>query len=157
MPNMSCITTNGRSHILDSTSDPVQIPYVWTYIPNVHQGTVHRGIKPHIWTYTHVLYYNKWQVTYTAQCKWSCTNRICQSLNLYSMEHRRKRGDMIQAYTILHKIDRIDPSNFFTQSKYKGTRNDNMKLFKPRFESELRKHAFSQRIIELRVLSHFQG
>ncbi len=33
-----------------------------------------------------------------------------QSLNLYSMEYRRKRGDMIQAYTILKKIDRIDPS-----------------------------------------------
>ncbi len=42
----------------------------------------------------------------------------------------------------------MDPSNFFTQSKYKGTRHHNMKLFKPRFESELRKHAFSQRIIE---------
>ncbi len=55
---------------------------------------------------------------------------------------------MIQAYTILHKIDRIDPSNFFYQAKYKGTRNHNMKLFKPLFKSELRNHAFSQRIIE---------
>ncbi len=49
---------------------------------------------------------------------------------------------------VLHKIDRIDPSNYFTQAKYKVTRNHNMKLFKPRFESELRKHAFSQRTIE---------
>ncbi len=70
-----------------------------------------------------------------------------QSLNLYSMEYRRKQGDKIQAYKILHKIDRKNPTNFFTQAKYKGTRNHNMKLFKPRFESELRKHAFSQRII----------
>ncbi len=31
---------------------------------------------------------------------------------------------------------------------YKGTRSHNMKLIKPQFESELRKHAFSQRIID---------
>ncbi len=53
-----------------------------------------------------------------------------QSLNLYLMEYRRKRGDMIQAYKILKKIDRIDPSKFFTQMKYKGTRSHSMKLFK---------------------------
>ncbi len=54
-----------------------------------------------------------------------------QSLSLYSMEYRRKRGDVTQAYKILHKIDNIDPNNFFTQATYKGTRNQNMKLFKP--------------------------
>ncbi len=67
-----------------------------------------------------------------------------QSLNLYSMEYRRKRGDMIQVYTLLKQIDRIGPSKFFIQTKYKGTRSNTMKLFKPRFESELRRHAFSQ-------------
>ncbi len=46
---------------------------------------------------------------------------------------------MIQAYKILKKIDRIDLSKFFTQTKYKGTMNHSMKL---------RKHAFSQRIID---------
>ncbi len=71
-----------------------------------------------------------------------------QSLNLYSMEYRRKWGDMIQVYKILKKIDRIDPSKFFIHTKYKGTRSHNMKLFKPQFESELRRHAFSQRIID---------
>ncbi len=60
----------------------------------------------------------------------------------------RKRRDMIQAYKILHQIDWIDTSNFFTQAKYKGTRSHNMKIFKPRFELELRKHAFSQTIKE---------
>ncbi len=71
-----------------------------------------------------------------------------QSLNVYSMEYRRKGGDMIQAYKILKKIERIDPSNFFIQTKYKRTRSQSMKLFKPRFESELRRHAFSQRITD---------
>ncbi len=73
-----------------------------------------------------------------------------QCLNLYSMEYIIKKGDMIQAYEILKKIDRIDPSKFFTETKYKGTRNHSMKLFKPRFESELRRYAFSQRIIDYR-------
>ncbi len=54
-----------------------------------------------------------------------------QSLNLYSMEYRRKRGDMIQANTILKKIDRIDPCKFFIQIKNKGTRSHSLKLFKP--------------------------
>ncbi len=75
-------------------------------------------------------------------------SRKTSELKLDSIEYRRKRGDMIQAYKILHKIDRIDSSNFFTQTKCKGTRNHKMKLFKPRFELEWRKHAFSQRIIE---------
>ncbi len=55
---------------------------------------------------------------------------------------------MIQAYIILKKIDKIDPSKFFIQTKYKGTRNHSMKLFKSRFEFKLRRHAFSQRIID---------
>ncbi len=64
------------------------------------------------------------------------------------MEYRRKRGDMIQAFKILQKMYRIARTKFFTQAIYNGTRNHNMKLFKPHFESELRKHAFSQRMID---------
>ncbi len=51
-----------------------------------------------------------------------------QSLNWYSMEYGRKRGDMIQAFKILY---RIDPRKFFIQAIYKGTRSHNMELFKP--------------------------
>ncbi len=31
-----------------------------------------------------------------------------QRLNVHSMEYRRKRGDMIQTFKILHKIDIIN-------------------------------------------------
>ncbi len=55
---------------------------------------------------------------------------------------------MIQAFNILQNIDRIGPSKFFAQAVYKGTRSHNMNLFKPQFQSELRKHAFSQRITD---------
>ncbi len=68
----------------------------------------------------------------------TCTN--------WNTEEKEKTN--IQAYNILHKIDKIDPSNFYTQTKYEGTRSHSMKIFKPWFESELRKYAFSQRIIE---------
>ncbi len=71
-----------------------------------------------------------------------------QSLKLYSMEYRRRRGDMIQIYKILKDIDRIDSNASFTQAKYKGTTSHSMKLFKPQFKAELRKHAFSQRVID---------
>ncbi len=64
------------------------------------------------------------------------------------MEYRRRRGGMIQIYKILKDIDRIDSNAFFTQAKYKGTRSHSMKLFKPQFEAELRKHAFSLRTID---------
>ncbi len=37
--------------------------------------------------------------------------------------------------------NRIDPSKFFTQTKYKGTRSHSMKLFKLRFQCELGRHA----------------
>ncbi len=56
---------------------------------------------------------------------------------------------MIQTYKILKKIEGTDPSKFFIQTKYKGTRSHSIKLFKPQLESELRRHAFfSQRIID---------
>ncbi len=55
---------------------------------------------------------------------------------------------MIQVYTILKKIDRIDPNKFFIETKYKGVRSHSMKLFKPQFESERRRHTFSQRIMD---------
>jgi hypothetical protein len=69
-------------------------------------------------------------------------------LKLYSMEYRRKRGDMIQVYKLLHDIDRVEKSIFFTMSLYTRTRGHSKKKFKGRCETTLRKHSFSQRIID---------
>jgi hypothetical protein len=44
-----------------------------------------------------------------------------KSLNLYSMEYRRQRGDMIQTYKLLHDIDRVDKKNLFLR----GTEHKN--------------------------------
>ena len=62
-----------------------------------------------------------------------------KELDLYSMEYRRKRGDMIQVYKILNNLDRIDISNFFIQVK-STTRGHCKKLFKKRYEKDIRKY-----------------
>ena len=37
-----------------------------------------------------------------------------RSLGLTSLADRRIRGDMIQVYKILHRVDNVDPANYFT-------------------------------------------
>ena len=68
-------------------------------------------------------------------------------LKLYSMEYRRRRGDMIQVYKILNEMDRLETSNFFTKRE-NITRGHSKKLFKSRFKQEIRRHSFSQRVID---------
>ena len=38
------------------------------------------------------------------------------TLGIPSLEDRRYRGDMIQVYKVLHKIDNVDPANYFTRT-----------------------------------------
>ena len=71
-----------------------------------------------------------------------------KTLKIYSMEYRRKQGDMIQVYKLLHDVDRVEKSIFFTMSLYTGTRGHSKNMFKVRCETTLRKHSFSQRIID---------
>ena len=63
------------------------------------------------------------------------------------MEYRRQRGDMIQVYKISNNLDRIDINNFFVQVK-STTRGHCKKLFKKRYEKDIRKYTFSQRVID---------
>ena len=71
-----------------------------------------------------------------------------QQLNLHSLHYRRKRGDMIQVYKIITEIDRIDQNHFFTPAVHQSTRGHPLKLFKKRARLEMRKHAFSMRIVD---------
>ena len=66
-------------------------------------------------------------------------------MNLYSMEYRRLRGDMIQVYKILHNIDRLDKEELFSLCERTG-RGHSLKLLKKRYEKDTRKYAFSQRV-----------
>ena len=80
-----------------------------------------------------------------------------KALDLPTLAFRRTRGDMIQAYKILHPEIGFDKSlpEFLVKSttcSEKGLRGHNQKLFKPTpglRRSDLRKYSFSQRIIKL--------
>ena len=39
-------------------------------------------------------------------------------LNLTTLEDRRRRGDLIETYRIMHQIDKIDPETMFQQQSY---------------------------------------
>ena len=69
-----------------------------------------------------------------------------RALNLPSLEYRRRRGDMIQVFKIIHGLDRIPSDTFFEHSSA-NTRGHSLKLTKHRCLTKLRQDAFSQRII----------
>ena len=66
---------------------------------------------------------------------------------LISLEKRRVRGDLIQAFKMIKGYDKIDSSKFFEISKEGKTRGHSMKLVKKRSNTDLRKHFFSQRVV----------
>jgi hypothetical protein len=69
-------------------------------------------------------------------------------LNLFSLKRRRLRGDMLQVYKIVYKIDRLDFSLLFKLDVNSlGTRGHSLKLFKNRFRTQLRQHSFSNRVV----------
>ena len=70
-----------------------------------------------------------------------------KELILFSVEYRRLRGDMIQVYKILNKMDRVEPEKFFITCP-SNTRGHSKKLFKQRCKKDVRKYAFSQRVVD---------
>ncbi|CAG2208621.1 unnamed protein product [Mytilus edulis] len=67
-------------------------------------------------------------------------------LKLPSLTHRRRRGDMIQAFKILKGFEDISYERFFTVIST-NTRGHNWKLAKPRCNTSFRLRHFSQRFI----------
>ena len=70
----------------------------------------------------------------------SYTERL-QQLKLFSMDYRRKRGDMIQLFKILNGIENIDAQTMFTFATSQ-TRGHTKKLYKPRCVKGFRQHSF---------------
>ena len=70
------------------------------------------------------------------------------ALNLYSLQLRRERGDLIEVFKILKGLERTDAAQFFTRAT-SDTRGHSLKLFKPRLDKALkcRSDFFSQRVI----------
>jgi len=67
---------------------------------------------------------------------------------LYSLEYRRKRGDMIQVYRIMNGLDNLDYSLFFEPTKREGNRGHPDKVYKKRGNKKLRCDTFSIRVVD---------
>ena len=70
-----------------------------------------------------------------------------KELGLPSLQYRRSRADMVEVFKIIKNIDKCDKNKLFTIQQSVRTRGHNQKIFKKQYRLELRKHFFSQRVI----------
>ena len=69
-----------------------------------------------------------------------------KSLNLTTLEYRRKRADMLQVFRIANKMDNIEFKDFFILNK-NPTRGHKWKIDKPRATTSVRQNSFSHRVV----------
>ena len=65
-----------------------------------------------------------------------------------SIQYRQLRGDLIQTYKIVHKIDNVNRDDFFTLN-CNNTRNSEFKLYKERATSKIRTNFLPYRVNNL--------
>ena len=71
-----------------------------------------------------------------------------KELDMYSVERRYLRGDMIEVYKMCNGLDKVDLNNYFTLSQDHITRGHGKKLKKFSCRLDLRKYSYSHRIID---------
>lgn len=71
-----------------------------------------------------------------------------KKLNLWSLEERRNRTDLIEVFKIFTKISKVPFDTFFEINPYQSTRGHHIKLRKHLCNKDLRRFFFSERIIE---------
>ena len=76
----------------------------------------------------------------------SCTDML-KKLKLYSLECRRKRGDIIQLFKILKGFEDMSVKSMFQFSTTR-IRGHNLKLYKPRSNKSFRQNSFAVRVID---------
>ena len=69
-------------------------------------------------------------------------------LGLPSLQYRRTRADMVEVFKIMNGIDKSDKDELFTIQSEARTRGHTKKLFKRQLRLDLRKHFFSQRVVD---------
>ena len=70
-----------------------------------------------------------------------------KALDLPSLYHRRRRGDMIRVFQILQRNIDLDPERFFAMANHRRTRGHSLKLAKPVAVSRVRRNCFSVRVV----------
>ena len=71
-----------------------------------------------------------------------------QALNLPTLEYRRIRGDLIEVFKIYKGWTNLNFSDFFTLAN-NCLRGHQMKLYKRRFNTDLGKFSFTNRIVDI--------
>ena len=71
-----------------------------------------------------------------------------KALGLYSLQRRRLRGDLTETYKILTGKEMIKSDQLFQKATTTELRGHSLKLYKNSSRLELRKHSFSQRIVD---------
>jgi hypothetical protein len=66
---------------------------------------------------------------------------------LTTLEERRTRGDLIEVFKMIKGLNKTDYRNFFTLAQNARTRGHRFKLLKKRSRLDIRKHFFSQRVV----------
>jgi len=67
---------------------------------------------------------------------------------LTTLEDRRDRGDLIEVFKFVKGFSKVNTSKFFVFSNSTGTRGHEYKLQKSRSRLNIRKHYFSQRVVD---------
>ena len=68
-------------------------------------------------------------------------------LGLPSLQYRRRRGDMIVMYNLMHGRVGLKKEDFFTSPQVTQTRGHPLKVVKPRSQSRVRMNHFSSRVV----------
>lgn len=76
------------------------------------------------------------------------TERL-RRLGLWSLETRRYRADLIEVYKMIHGLSGARFDCFFDFDNSGRTRGHSFKLKKKRFNTQLRQHFFTERVINL--------
>ena len=71
-----------------------------------------------------------------------------ERLNLFLLQYRRMRGDMIETYKIISGLEDVNSSQFFTRSNMGNLLGHSLKLKKEHFRKVIRKEIFSQKVID---------
>ena len=72
-----------------------------------------------------------------------------KELDLFSLQHRRIRGDLIQVFKIIRGIDNMDYSKYFAIDNSNYTRGNGCKIIGKSFNSNESKNFFFNRIVNL--------
>ena len=74
-----------------------------------------------------------------------------KAMDLPTLEKRRERGDLIQIFKLLNRMDIVDNKDLLMRGEIVGrsTRGHSMKLRKGRCLQDVKKHSFPQRCVEM--------